>query len=84
MKTEVEIKSWIVNYLAEVLDMQPGDIDPERDFNDYGLNSSTAVSLMGDLEDVVDMELSPSILFKHNTINALARHLVAEQPAAVS
>lgn len=71
-----EIKAWIVDYIAELLEVEPKKIDVTISFDRYGLDSSAAVGLAGDLEDWLDEELDPTMLYDHPTIESLTEHLV--------
>ena len=75
MKTEAQIREWIKNYLAELLEVEPAEIDENYDFEKFGLNSSAAVSLVGDLEEWLALELSPSLFFEFNNIAQVSTHL---------
>jgi acyl carrier protein len=79
LPTQVEIKTWIVNYVAEILEVKPDRIDITISFDRYGLDSSAAVELAGDLEDWLDQgELDPTLLYDYPTIEALTQHLIKE------
>ena len=71
-----EIQTWIVNYVAELLEVNPDRIDVTIPFDRYGLDSSAAVGLAGDLEDWLERELDPTLLYDYPTIEALTQHLV--------
>ena len=73
--TETEIKTWLVDYLAEALEIDPQQIDPSLPFQDYGLDSSAAVTLTGDLGEWLDRELDPTLLVDYTTIEELATYL---------
>lgn len=75
MKTQVQISEWIKTYLAEILEIEVTEIDEDCEFERFGLNSSAAVSLVGDLEEWLDSELSPSLFFEFNTIAQVSVHL---------
>ena len=75
MKTQAQISEWIKNYLAEILEVEPAEIDEKYEFERFGLNSSAAVSLVGDLEDLLGFELSPALFFEFNTIAQVSTHL---------
>lgn len=85
MKTQTEIAAWIKQYMAELLDVTASEIDETYEFDRFGLNSSAAVSLIGDLEEWLDYELSPSLFFEFNNISQVSAHLAEElrtnQPA---
>lgn len=73
--TETEIKTWLVDYLAEALEIDPQEIDSSLPFQDYGLDSSAAVTLTGDLGEWLDRELDPTLLVDYTTIEELATYL---------
>ena len=76
LPTQREIQTWIVNYVAELLEVNPDRIDVTIPFDRYGLDSSAAVGLAGDLEDWLERELDPTLLYDYPTIEALTQHLV--------
>ncbi|EGJ30620.1 MULTISPECIES: acyl carrier protein [Moorena] len=75
MKTESQISEWIKKYLAEILELDPYEINEKQEFEQFGLNSSMAVFLIGDLEEWLSLELSPSLFFEFNTIGELSIHI---------
>ena len=75
MKTKEQISNWIKTYLAEILEVEPEKIDENYEFERFGINSSAAVSLVGDLEEWLGFELSPSLFFEFNTIAQVSAHL---------
>ncbi|MDJ0555507.1 MAG: aminotransferase class I/II-fold pyridoxal phosphate-dependent enzyme [Microcoleaceae cyanobacterium MO_207.B10] len=72
------IKSWLVSQLAERLELNIHEIDIERDFTDYGLNSIEVVNLSGELENLLGRRLPPTLLLDYPTIEALAEYLVED------
>ncbi len=76
LPTQIEIQTWIVNYVAELLEVKPDRIDVTIPFDRYRLDSSAAVGLAGDLEDWLDRELDPTLLYEYPTIEKLTQHLV--------
>ena len=73
--TAVEIQAWIVSYLAELLEVDPDEINVSISFDRYGLDSSVAVGLTGDLENWMERKLDPTLLYDYPTIESLAQHL---------
>jgi acyl carrier protein len=76
--TEASIRGWLVDRLAKQLKLDRAAIDPAIRFDAYGLDSIVAVQVSGDLEKVVEQRLSPALLFEHDSIDKLARHLATE------
>ncbi len=76
LPTQKEVQTWIVNYVAELLEINPNRIDAAIPFDRYGLDSSAAVGLAGDLEDWLERELDPTLLYDYPTIKTLSQHIV--------
>ena len=70
-----EIQTWLVNRIAQHLNVTPTQIDPQWLFSDYGIDSATAVSLSGELEQWLKRRLSPTLIYDYPTITHLAEHL---------
>ncbi len=73
--TPNEIISWCQDYIANLLDMPPGDVDPDAEIADFGFDSAAAVAMVLGLEKNLGRELDPSILFEHRTLRNLAEAL---------
>lgn len=79
--TSSEIQAWIVSYLAQLLEVDPEDINVTIPFERYGLDSAVAVGLTGDLEDWLETRLDPTLLYDYPTIESMSRHLAEELQA---
>ena len=77
--TASEIQTWLVSYLAKLLENEPDEIDVTIPFDRYGLDSATAVGMTGDLEEWLEYELDPTLIYDYPTIEALAGHLSEER-----
>lgn len=73
--TVSEIQEWLVSYLAELMEIPPNKVDLQKPFERYGVDSSVAVGLTGDLEEWLGYEIEPTLLFDYPTIEAVAQHL---------
>jgi acyl carrier protein len=60
---------------ATVLGRSVADIGPDLAFQDLGLDSLTAVELRNRLKNATGLTLSPTAIFDHPTLRALAGHL---------
>jgi len=78
------IQAWLVSRLARELRVEPHEIDSRDPFSYYGLDSRTAVTLSGELEDWLGRRLSPTLLWDYPTIEALARYLAQESDVSES
>ncbi len=75
------IEAWLVSKLSERLGIESHEIDVREPFSSYGLGSTEAVSLSGELAEWLGRKLSPALAYEYPTIETLARHL-AESPEA--
>jgi myxalamid-type polyketide synthase MxaE and MxaD len=73
------IQAWLVSKLSERLGIESHEIDVREPFASYGLGSTEAVSLAGELAEWLGRKLSPALVYEYPTVEALARHL-AESP----
>jgi acyl carrier protein len=70
-----EIRSWMVDYLAELLGMAPEEVDTSTSFEVYGLDSTAGVGMSGDLSEWLGLKLDADLALEFPTIDALAGHL---------
>ncbi len=71
-----DIENWLVSYLSQLLEIEPSKIDTQVSFNEYGLDSSAAIVLTGDLQAWLGQDLDPTLLFDYPTIETLANYIV--------
>jgi acyl carrier protein len=79
--TKQEISTFCVDQLAEILRLPKEQIDVNAKFTRLGLDSAMTVYLLMELEDRLDLELSPETFYDYPTVDALSAHL-AEKIAA--
>lgn len=79
-----EIKVWLTDYLANLLDLSADEIDPTVNFDEYGLDSALAISLTGDLEDWLGAKIKPTLLYNYTTIQTLSENIAEDLSAASS
>ena len=72
------LRQWLIEQLATRARIEPADIDTGKSFDDYGLDSRTAIQVSGALEKFVDRRLSPGLLYEYQTIDDLSAHLSEE------
>lgn len=72
-----EIQDWLVAYLSDLLKIEPDEVDVTIPFDRYGLDSTAAISLTGDLEEWLGKEIDPTLLYDYPTVEALVEHLSA-------
>lgn len=76
-----EIQDWLASYLAELLEIEPSQIDVTIPFNRYGLDSSAAIGMTSDLEEWLGYELDPTLIYDYPTIEILSESLSQEDKA---
>ena len=74
-KNTIEIQEWLVNYLAEFLEVETSEIEINRSFDEYSLDSRAAIFLTGELEEWLGFELEPTLVYEYSTIKELAQYL---------
>ncbi|MEM1241534.1 MAG: acyl carrier protein [Cyanobacteria bacterium P01_H01_bin.26] len=72
------IQQWLISQLAEVLSIDPATIEAQQPLTRYGLDSIDAVTLVGDLEDWLDLELPATLLWDYPTVEQASNYLVEE------
>ena len=75
--TPDRLREWLVQQLSAQLDLPASQVDPDKDFESYGLDSRVGIQISGKLEKLLERRLSPAVLYEHSSINALVDHLVA-------
>ena len=70
-----DIQNWLIEQFAQQLDIDSDDIDIEESFDNYGLDSSQTLVLLGRLEKWLGKELSPVLIFNYPNISDLTKRL---------
>ncbi|MDB9468878.1 acyl carrier protein [Dolichospermum circinale CS-1225] len=76
--SQEKIENWLIDTLANFLRINSKEIDLEKSIFTYGLDSSVAVSITGELETWLDLELDPTLFWEYPKISELAKYLVDE------
>ncbi|KAF0960785.1 acyl carrier protein [Rhodococcus sp. T7] len=69
---------WLAGRVADHTERPVRDVDPHLPLAELGIESVSAVSLCGEIEDRWDLELDPTVVFDYPTIAELAVFVVAE------
>ncbi len=70
------MEAWLTERLAVLLRLEQGSIRPDAPFSEYGLDSLDAVTLAYDLEELLDVELPPTLLWDQPSVRECASYLV--------
>ena len=76
--TALDIEAWLIENLAETLGVDKQEIDVNKQFVSYGMDSAQAIGLVGDLEDYIERPLSPTLIWDYPNISALAEFIGGE------
>jgi acyl carrier protein len=76
-----EIQNWLIEQLAERLEIDPEEIDIDEPFDNYNLDSGKALILLGRLEKWLGQEFNPVLIFNYPTVAQLAERLASEIPS---
>lgn len=71
---QTSIQNWLLNKLSE--DLKVDNIDINESLTRYGLDSIDAVTLVGDLEDELDLELPDTLFWDHQSIAEASKFLI--------
>jgi acyl carrier protein len=73
--TREQISEFCIVSLANVLRIPTETVKADAIFNRLGLDSAMVVYLMMELEEKLDLELSPDDFYDYPTVNDLSRYL---------
>ncbi len=74
-KSADTILHWLVERVAEILDIADHEIDPQAPHAEHGMDSMSAAFLAAELEDWLGISVSSSITWDHPTLDSLAQYL---------
>ncbi len=78
LRSAEEIQQWLVDYLANVLEKSADDIDVTVPFDDFALDSATAIGMTGELEDWLGKHVDPTLVYDYPTIEQFSKCLADE------
>lgn len=74
--TTEDIRDWLLNNIAQRLEMKPEDIRLDEPVTSLGLSSREAIMISGELEEWLGCELSPEILYEYPEIGILSQKVM--------
>lgn len=75
--TRARMRGWILTRLAELLELEVGEIEPDAPLESYGLDSASAVRFSGDLEDELEASFESSLAYDYPSVEELLDYLQA-------
>jgi acyl-CoA synthetase (AMP-forming)/AMP-acid ligase II/acyl carrier protein len=82
--TAEQIQAWLVARLSTQLQIPPQEIDIQEAFAYYGLDSSAAIAITGELIDWLGDEVEPTLFWEYPNIAELACYLAQQQSSVNS
>lgn len=76
MSNQTVVQNWLIQQLAEQLSLDTASINITEPLTRYGLDSIDAVTMVGDLEDALDVELPSTLFWDYPTIEKSSQFLV--------
>jgi acyl carrier protein len=77
-------RAWLVDKLAQRLEVPPEQVDVDKYFDEFSLDSTEALILAGELENWLGYQIETTAIWYHPTINELAAYLAEEQASHAS
>jgi acyl carrier protein len=71
-----ELQSWLVDRVGQYLPGLAEPVDPHREIGEYGLDSIAVVAFAADVEDLLGINVDPTVVWDHPTIGQLAKFLI--------
>lgn len=75
-----EMREWLRKAVANATGQSPDAIDETTPLIELGLSSRDAVAMASDIEDLTGVTLTATVLFRHPTIESLARVIIEGEP----
>lgn len=74
-----QVQQWLVEKIAIRLGVPTTEVDVEKYFDEFDLDSTEALVLSGELENWLGFELETTALWYHPTIAALSKYIVEDR-----
>lgn len=78
--TVAQLREWLRNWVAEATNQSPALISDDRPMEEFGLSSRDAVALSGEIEELVGVTLTATVVYQHPTIASLAKIIIEGEP----
>ena len=71
-----ELNSFLLQKIASQLKIKIQDLNPFQELSHYGMDSIGVITFTNTINDYLQINLTPAILFEHNTINSFGEYLL--------
>ena len=82
--TAKDLQVWLASFFAELLGLQPAEINIQQPFDSYGLDSVLAIGIASAGKQFLGLSVSPLMLVHYPTIHSLSQQLAKEVEASES
>lgn len=79
---EYELKNWLIDYLLPYFERNELAIDEHTSFDSLGLDSLNRVTMINELEKVLQRRLDPVLGYDYPTIHSLVQQLLLLEPTS--
>lgn len=69
---QLTIEQWLVSRVARTNGQPETEVDPELEVQQLGIDSTEAVVISGELQELCGVPVAPTVLFDHGTLRATA------------
>ena len=76
--TEAELITWLRQWIADATDTSVDEVDPSLPLENIGLSSRDVIIMSGELENLLDIKLDPTVAYQFPTVEALAHGLLSQ------
>jgi acyl carrier protein len=71
----MQVQQWLQQRIAKLLEVSVDQIDAKSPLENFGLGSKDATGMVAELDSWLDVRLPATLLYEHETIDALATHV---------
>lgn len=68
-------EQWMATWMIVRAGVDPQEVDLNKPFAEYGLDSLTAVEMSGEIEDWSDVELTPVVAWSYPTVSKMSAYI---------
>ncbi len=79
-----KVTAQLISMSSKIFRIEIDKINPEQELNAYGIDSVGATELTMDLDEYYGLDLTPAILFEHNTLKSFAEYLILHYQSAIT
>lgn len=79
-RSTAEIRTWLTSRVAYYLELPEAEIESDVPLMRYGLDSVYAFALCGEIEDLLEIAIDPTLVWDIPTVCGLSTHLSGLMP----